>query len=105
MEPERDDRPPIAAHVLPRAVQHAIVACPQRYRWHLEKNATQIPAISWQLTGLAVGGEGPEGLEEDVVLAAVGAHRALEAGLGVEAWCAAGMAMGSEQVKESPEQQ
>ena len=25
-------------------------ACQQRYRWHLEKNATQMPAISWQLT-------------------------------------------------------
>ena len=24
--------------------------CPQRYRWHLEKNATQMPAISWRLT-------------------------------------------------------
>ena len=25
-------------------------ACPQRYRCHLEKNATQMPAISWRLT-------------------------------------------------------
>ena len=24
--------------------------CQQRYRWHLEKNATQMPAISWRLT-------------------------------------------------------
>eukprot|EP01045_Picozoa_sp_COSAG04_P022873 COSAG04_NODE_2645_length_3811_cov_1.433190_3_plen_107_part_00 len=24
--------------------------CQQRYRWHLEKNATQMQAISWQLT-------------------------------------------------------
>ena len=24
--------------------------CSQRYRWHLEKNATQMPAISWRLT-------------------------------------------------------
>ena len=26
------------------------MACQQRYRWHLEKNATQMAAISWQLT-------------------------------------------------------
>ena len=25
-------------------------SCPQRYRWHLEKNATQMPAVSWRLT-------------------------------------------------------
>ena len=30
--------------------QLLVAACPQRYRWHLEKNATQMPAISWQLT-------------------------------------------------------
>ena len=29
----------------------ATSACRQRYRWHLEKNATQMPAISWRLTG------------------------------------------------------
>jgi len=29
-------------------------ACPQRYRWHLEKNATQMLAISWRLTKAAV---------------------------------------------------
>ena len=28
-------------------------ACPQRYRCHLEKNATQIPAVSWRLTAFA----------------------------------------------------
>ena len=27
----------------------AAQACPQRYRWHLEKNATQMPAISGSL--------------------------------------------------------
>ena len=31
--------------------EHAPRPCPQRYRWHLEKNATQMAAISWQLTG------------------------------------------------------
>eukprot|EP01045_Picozoa_sp_COSAG04_P059076 COSAG04_NODE_29091_length_271_cov_0.656977_1_plen_48_part_01 len=25
------------------------MTCQQRYRWHLEKNAIQMPAISWQL--------------------------------------------------------
>jgi hypothetical protein len=26
------------------------LTCGQRNRWHLEKNATQMPAISWRLT-------------------------------------------------------
>eukprot|EP01045_Picozoa_sp_COSAG04_P032373 COSAG04_NODE_6322_length_1357_cov_0.791733_3_plen_49_part_01 len=26
--------------------------CPQRYRWHPQKNATQMPAVSWQRTRL-----------------------------------------------------
>ena len=30
------------------------VICPQRHRCHLEKNATQMAAISWQLTGADV---------------------------------------------------
>ena len=28
-------------------------ACQQRYRWHLKENATQMPAILWQLTATA----------------------------------------------------
>ena len=33
----------------------------QRYRWHLEKNATQMPAISWRLTRLKLRGCLPVG--------------------------------------------
>ena len=35
---------------------HAL-PCPQRYRWHLEKNATQMAAVSWWLT---LGACGPQ---------------------------------------------
>ena len=33
--------------------------CQQRYRWHLEKNATQMPAISWRLTALPAAPRAP----------------------------------------------
>ena len=31
-------------------------ACPQRYRWHLEKNVTQMAAVSWRLTKRSTAG-------------------------------------------------
>ena len=53
------DEAPRPAHGLGRisVVSSAIVrSCPQRYRWHLEKNATQMPAISWRRTFSGVPG-------------------------------------------------
>ena len=39
-----------ASSRLAEATGSGAVPCQQRYRWHLEKNATQMAAISWQLT-------------------------------------------------------
>eukprot|EP01045_Picozoa_sp_COSAG04_P048019 COSAG04_NODE_18210_length_448_cov_1.146132_1_plen_98_part_00 len=36
----------VAAAELRRQQRSDLVTCPQRYRWHLEKNATEMAAIS-----------------------------------------------------------
>jgi len=38
----------------PPAAAVWLVTCQQRYRWHLEKNATQMAAISWRFTSLLI---------------------------------------------------
>ena len=45
-----------AAHEHRRPRDGGLGACQQRYRCRLEKNATQMPAISWQLTAGGVEG-------------------------------------------------
>ena len=55
----------LVRHVGQRSVPHA---CQQRYRWHLEKNATQMPAISWRLTILKSDDRAGGRLVHEVVL-------------------------------------
>ena len=41
----------MAVHDGETVILHPGDVCPQRYRWHIEMNATQMAAISWRLQG------------------------------------------------------
>ena len=53
-------------------------ACQQQYRWDLEKNATQMPAISWRLTDATVSAQ--NGGEHFELVSAVQLNRPLDSG-------------------------